>query len=239
MSRRHPALGRAGTFIVTLAMSATAACSSGGATTQSVSAPGNLTAFIGVMQNASYDYDAAETPADLAKRSDLVVEGVIVAARTGESYSAVKDDLEQGDVSSVLEVSVDQILAGDEQLVSGGSVYIRVTSPAYVGDGSGSGEGGAALVPFDSEAFNASVPLGLSGVFLLTEVTSLPPFEFVVNEGAGRPAGVPLFGTSPQGFILEGADGSLIGVKESLDSMPQAWGKLDSISELLAEFEEA
>ncbi|MEX0983790.1 MAG: hypothetical protein WD096_01940 [Actinomycetota bacterium] len=180
------------------------------------------------MRVVTYDYEPTATPADLAKASDLVIVGEIVGVEKGQSYVPLPGAEVDGDVSSVIQVKVDETLFGDAALAADGIVHLQVTHPAYVGDGPG-GEG---LVPFDHAAFEATVPIGTSGVFFLEDITDRPVYEFVIDEGAGRPAGAALCATPVQGFLLESRDGSLVSVYEGLDSMASAWRQLESMDDL-------
>jgi hypothetical protein len=188
----------------------------------------DISSFVSWMRLVQHDYEPAATPSDLAQRSDLVIVGTIVGVKTGQSYAPLPGAEEEGDVSSVIEVQVDEKLSGDVDLTKGGSAYIQITNPAYVGDGSGQGK----LVPFDLAAFQETVPIGTSGVFFLIDITDQPVYEYVIDKGAGRPGGSSLLGTHVQGFVLEASDGSLVSAHEPLDAMAPAWQKLDSIDDV-------
>jgi hypothetical protein len=180
------------------------------------------------MRQYEYDYEPAATPADLAKRADVVVTGAIVAVAPGQSYAPAPGD-EAVIATSVLEIKVDQVVAGDGALVAEGSVYVEVPHPAYVGTGT---EGGEA-VPFDHSAFAATVPDSY-GIFFLDDRTEEPYWDTIIDEGAGRPSGTPITSTFIQGFLIEDSDGKLVSVGEPFELMPPAWHALRSVDEVVS-----
>jgi hypothetical protein len=145
-----------------------------------------LAAFLYCMQQIQYDYQPADTPAALAAEADAVVTGTIVALRPGQSYGTAPDDW----TTSVLEVRVDQVLAGDSAVVAAGSVYIEVPT-------------------IERAPCPATVP-NAHGVFFLH--TSEPYSGTILHESAGRPAGARLTAPFVQGFLIEDADDELVSV---------------------------
>lgn len=196
------------------------------------SATGDVQAFVAAMQVASNDYEPAESPAALALDSDLVVVGTIAGVQRGQSYAPLPG-VNPEVVTSVLEIEVSDVVAGDESLVLDGAVFVQIEHPAMIGTGDGAtGEGGGGWVSFDLSAFAATVPVGVSGAFFLTDVTREPLWDTVIDEGAGRPSGAPLLAAQVQGFLLEGPDGALVSVNEGLQNMPAAWRALTSLSDV-------
>jgi hypothetical protein len=165
-----------------------------------------LADFLECMRQIQHDYEPADTPAALAAESDAVVTGTIVALRPGQSYAALWK-------TSVLEVRVDQVLAGDSAVVADGSVYVEVPT-------------------FDRAPCPATVPKAY-GVFFLNDRTTEPYSGAILDEGAGRPAGARLTAPFVQGFLIEDADDKLVSVWESFELMPPAWRGLDSVEDVL------
>jgi hypothetical protein len=180
------------------------------------------------------NYESVSSPEELARQADLVVLGTLAGADTGQSYAPIPEAAPEV-VTSVVWVSVDRLLAGDASLVTDGSIFIEVDHPSMVGAGSAEGtEGGSRFVPFDTAAFNDSVPIGLRGVFFLEDITDEPMWETVIDGGAGRPAGAPLLATYVQGFLIEDADGRLISVREPLDNMGgREWQELETLDDVV------
>jgi hypothetical protein len=129
----------------------------------------------------------------------------------------------------VIELKVERLVAGNDGVVANGAVYIEIPHPAFVGVGSED----APEVPFDHSAFEATIP-DAYGIFFLDDRTNEPYFKTILDEGAGRPAGARLTTTFPQGFLIEDANGVLVSVNESLNSMPAAWKDLSSVEEVEA-----
>jgi hypothetical protein len=170
--------------------------------------------FLACMQQVAYDYEPADTPAHLARQADAVVTGTIVDMKPGQSYAPTPDD--RANATFVLEVKVDQVLAGDPEVVADGSVYVEMPNPT-------SGE----------RCLRNPVPRAY-GVFFLDDRTSQSYSGTILHEGAGRPAGARITAPFVQGFLIEDARGKLVSVKDSLETMPPAWRDLDSVDEVLA-----
>lgn len=164
------------------------------------------------MRQITYDYEPAHTPTALAAEADAVVTGTIVALRPGQSYAPAPDSSPDW-TTSVLEVRVDQVLAGDSAVVAEGSVYIEVPT-------------------FDHAPCPATVPEAY-GVFFLDDRTSEPYSGAILDEGAGRQAGARLTAPLVQGFLIEDTNDKLVSVWESFELMPPAWHGLDSVEELV------
>jgi hypothetical protein len=150
------------------------------------------------------DYEPVDTPAALARRVDAVVTGTIVAVSPGQSYAPTRES-ETEIATSVLEVKVGRVLAGDAGVVAKGSVNVEVAHPAVVD----TGEERGALVPFDHAAFAATVPRS-SGIFFLDDRTEEPYWDTILDEGAGRPAGARITRPVTQGFLIEDGRGGLV-----------------------------
>jgi hypothetical protein len=169
-----------------------------------------LAAFLYCMQQIQYDYQPADTPAALAAEADAVVTGTIVALRPGQSYASAPDSGPDW-TTSVIEVRVDQLVAGDSAVVAAGSVYIEAPT-------------------IERAPCPAPVPESY-GVFFLH--ASEPYSGTILHEGAGRPAGARLTAPFVQGFLIEDADDELVSVWDSFETMPPAWHGLDSVEEVL------
>lgn len=190
--------------------------------------------FLASMRQAGFDYEPADTPAELAGRVDAVVTGTIVDVKPGQFYT--EGPGRRPDVAtSVIEVEVEGMLRGDAGIVFEGSVYMEMGHPAFVGDGTAGPEGGGSgrEVPFDHAAFARTVPRAY-GVFFLDDRTTESYSPTIIDEGAGRPAGARITAPFIQGFLLEGEDGAPVSVMETFEAMPPGWHDLDSIDEILA-----
>ena len=170
-----------------------------------------LADFLDCMRQIQYDYEPADTPAALAAEADAVVMGTMVALRPGQYAPSPRSSPDWA--TSVLEVSVDQVLAGDAAVAAGSSVYIEVPT-------------------FDHAPCPATVPEAY-GVFFLDDRTNEPYSGTVLDEGAGRPKAARLTAPFVQGFLIEDADNNLVSVWESFELMPPAWRGLDSIEDVL------
>ena len=116
----------------------------------------SLAEFLACARQWTLDYEPAETPADLAREADAVVTGTMVAVKR--------------DTASVLEVKVDRVVAGDEGVVTDGSVHVE-------------------LPYFDHAACPGPVPHA-SGVFFLNELPNGTTAAFVqgflLEDASGR-----------------------------------------------------
>jgi hypothetical protein len=223
-------------------MTAMLGCASAGsidATDAAEHGNGDTAAFVLQMRGVAYDYDPAPDPAALAARADLVVRGTIVGVEPGRS-SAPAEGLPPDTVTSVLQIRVAEVLAGDAGLVADGSIYLEIDHPAEHGTGTPvNEEGGGEWVPFDLEAFAKTVPVGAEGVFFVADVTDSQMSGVVLDRAAGRPQGAPLVATYVQGFLIEDADGSLVSVKEPFSAMPDGWHDLETLSAVVRAISEA
>ncbi|HEX6845290.1 MAG TPA: hypothetical protein VF235_09265, partial [Actinomycetota bacterium] len=174
-----------------------------------------------------------DTVADLAAQADVVVEGEIEGVASGRSYASTPGG-ELHYVTSVLAVRVSGVLQGDASLVHDGRVYVEIVHPAFVGTPptGEEEESDVAMMPFDHATFARTVPIGLRGIYFLSDLTEASDPQLIEDEGAGRPDGAPITGTHVQGFLIEPSGGGLISVMEPLDSMPSAWRHLGSLDDV-------
>ena len=175
-----------------------------------------LADFLDCMRQIAYDYEPADTPAALAAEADAVVTGTIVALRPGQTYAPAPNG-GPDTTTSVLEVKVDQVVAGGSAVVADGSVYVEVSS-------------------FEHAPCPATVPRAY-GVFFLDDRTNQPYSETILDKGAGRPAGARITAPFVQGFLLENPDGKLVSVWEPFETMPRAWRGLDSVEDVVAKLD--
>lgn len=135
------------------------------------------------------DYDAADSPADLADQSDLVVRGTIVSIDRGRTQ-LIDADAGLEDTTIVATLKVDEVLAGSLAQDSHGLVYFELPNVGAI----------------DPAAYKASLPVGAETV--LYAVPSRPGDPTIENPHAGRPHGQPILTpVNPQGFWLESDDG--------------------------------
>jgi hypothetical protein len=168
------------------------------------------------------DYERTASPAQLAERADIVVTGRIDAVEEGQAYAETRES-GPAFATAVLRVDVTEVLRGDGSLVEDGFVYLEIWHPAFLGR---NGPG--------YEEFASAVPIGMDGMFFLGDRTNGSFTEFIVDEGAGRPAGAPITAAYRQGFLIEGEGVGLISVVEPLESMPAGWRGLGSLSDVRA-----
>ncbi len=150
------------------------------------------------------------------EQADAVVTGTIVDMKPGQSYAPTPESQEQTP-TFVLEVKVDQVLAGDRGVVADGSVYVEMPNPAS-----------------RDACLDAPVP-SADGVFFLDDRTNEPYWDTIIDEGAGRPAGARITAPFVQGFLIEDPRGKLVSVLDGLETMSPTWRDLDSVEEVLAE----
>lgn len=137
-----------------------------------------------LFEGGSADYEPAKTPADLAARSEIVVEGSVSTVTRGRVWGTSADNAGSS-VSVVLNVDVTRILVGNLPARSDGTVYVELQSHGNV----------------PASAYAAALPADTRGVFYL--VTAPLSGADIVEPGAGRPVGQPLYEvTTPQGMVL-------------------------------------
>ena len=116
----------------------------------------SLEEFLACARQWTADYEPVETPADLGREADAVVTGTMVAV--------------ERDPTSLLEVKVDDVVAGDEGVVTDGSVYVD-------------------LPYFDHAACPGPVPRA-TGLFFLNELENGTTTAFVqgflLEDASGR-----------------------------------------------------
>lgn len=197
--------------------------------------PEGFAAFVREVRRFHVEYQPVGTPADLAQEAAVVVNGRVVGVEPGQQYAPAPNE-RPSIATSILIVEVEAILAGDEQLVHRGRVYVEVPHPAFVGiPGAGEPDTPQEIskeVPYDTSAFAVTVPRA-AGVFFLQDRTDGTYTEHILNLGAGRPAGASLTTYYTQGLWLEDASGRLVSVAEPVDGMPPPWATIDTRVELL------
>jgi hypothetical protein len=116
----------------------------------------SLAEFLACARQWTLDYEPAEAPADLAREAHAVVTGTMVAVKR--------------ETTSVLEVKVDRVVAGDDGVVTDGSIYVE-------------------LPYFDHASCSGPTP-SASGVFFLDELgngTTAPFFQgFLLEDASGK-----------------------------------------------------
>jgi hypothetical protein len=204
------------------------ACSETSQGTSQSRGHGPLRAFLGEMRASDFDYEPADTPADLARQADVVVTGSIVDVRPGQSYA--ENGSEKAVVAtSVLWVQVDDVISGNAELMTDGVAFVEIAHPAYVGTGKEDGK----EIPFDQEAFASNVPR-TTGLFFLTDRSEEPYLPKIIDEGSGRLPDSRITTPFIQGFLIQ-LEGRLVSVLEPLNAMPRAWQTLGSVQDVLDE----
>lgn len=138
------------------------------------------------------DYDPFQSPAELAKVSELVISGTVAGIREGRTLYYPENDQVEGNTSIVLIMDVSEAVRGKLQAGTDGRAYIEFFHPAQN----------------DLSAYRRALPEGSSVVAYLAPAGDGEPNERVdvaiENPEAGRPTGQPLYvPVSPQGLILQ------------------------------------
>jgi hypothetical protein len=220
-------------ILITVVALSLGGCARDDGSVRSPNLPDGYAAFKTYVRQFQFDYEPAETPVDLAKEVDSVVTGTIVSVQVGQSYAPAPDS-EPTIATSVIEVKVDEVLAGDDSVVSDGSVYVEIPHPAFVGSGEpgpdGEGEPGE-QTPFDHASFAGTVPHAY-GIFFLHDRTGEPYLDTILDKGIGRPEGARITAPAVQGFLLEDGLGTLTSILEPFAAMPPAWHALESVEDV-------
>ena len=195
-----------------------------------------LDSLVREVRRVHADYEPSRTPAELARRADIVVSGRVAEVRPGQQYAPVAG-ARPVISTSVLVIDVDDVLAGDESLAQDGRVYVEVPHPAFVGvPGEGEPDTSEEIVdevPYDTSAFAQTVPR-TTGVFFLDNRTEESDSAIVSDEGAGRPEGAPITGYYAQGFWLSDDSGRLQSIAEPIEDMPAEWANINTLDQMLS-----
>lgn len=188
MTTRHRlpavALAIAGLLVAVLAGCGSDAGTGSDGATGAQGGGGSVDGFAKLFADHYVDYDHVGTPADLAARSELVVQGRIVRIDEGRTFGASATD-PVASTSVVLVLAVEQVLAGSAP--AGGDVYVELPAPGQV----------------TAEVFDRSVPKA-SGAMLYLAPAATVADTAIVDPDAGRPAGQPLYQpVNPQGFVID------------------------------------
>ena len=148
---------------------------------------GSVSSFAELFVGYDADYDHIGTPAALAARSKLVVQGRIARIDKGRTFGISATD-PVAETRIVLVFTVDKVLNGGALAgKAGGTVYVELPAP-----------GGAA-----AEVFDRSAPKTSDAVLYLSPAATAADTA-IVNPDAGRPAGQPLYQpVNPQGFVID------------------------------------
>jgi hypothetical protein len=166
-------------------------CSSGATVhTAGGTAPaGSAATFAELFVGYHADYEAADSPSDLADQSDLVVRGTIVSIDRGRTQ-VIDADAGLEDTTIVATLQVDEVLEGSLASGSRRLVYFELPNVGAI----------------NAATYKASLPVGAETV--LYAVPSRPGDPTIENPLAGRPEGQPIMTpVNPQGFWLESGDG--------------------------------
>ncbi len=192
MTTSRPMTARlAGLALASLAaLASTSACGPDqrGAEPATVAAAGSgsVTEFAGLFASYGADYEHVASPAKLAARSALVVQGRIERFDPGRMFgTSAKDPVARHSV--VMVVTVERVLRGRLAPGSAGKVYVELHAPR-------------ALSAAD---FNEVAPRSSAAVLYLGPAATAADTPLVTPD-TGRPAGLPLYQpASPQGFVLQ------------------------------------
>jgi hypothetical protein len=196
MTTRHrspaTALVLAGLLLTGLAGCGSDAGTSSDGDTRAQVSVGSVDGFADLFADHRADYDHIDTPAALADRSTLVVQGRIVRIDEGRNFgTSATDPVASSRI--VLVFAVTQVLHGDALAdTAGGKVYVELPAPGQVA----------------AEVFDRSAPKASDAVLYLAPAATAADTA-IVDPDAGRPAGQPLYQpTNPQGLVIE--DGTAV-----------------------------
>ena len=187
-------------ILVAAAAAGLAGCGSDAGTAArpaSASAP-SAAGFAALFNSYRGDYDQLDSPAALADRSTLVVQGRIDRIDQGRTFGTSATD-PVARFSVVLVLNVDRVLhgtlAGDND-----KVYVELPAPRAI----------------KADLFDRSAPKTSATVlYLLPAATKAN--TAIVDPNAGRPAGQPLYQPiNPQGFFIE-SDEAVVQVMERIE----------------------
>lgn len=145
------------------------------------------------------DYEPERSPAALADRSLLVVQGRIAHIGTGRTFGASATD-PATETSIVMAFDVRQVLRGSLPGGAGGTVFVELPAP----------------MSRPAAEFDHAAPRDRDAVLYLKAAATRDDTG-LVDPDAGRPAGQPLYRpTNPQGFVID-ADGMVVQVLETTE----------------------
>ena len=164
----------------------------------------------------SADYEPVDSPAELAKMSNLVVRGHLEDISIGPSVKTSAEATSERELldSFVLKVRVAEVLVGRKTLLTDGYVYPEIPRG------------------FVTEAeLDATLPSSEVLLFL-TDLSKSPPEFGFVDEHAGRPKNAVRLAPFAQGMIFSKGVDAPIGL-EDLGEMSAEWSSLRNYGELL------
>lgn len=178
-------------------------CSAGTQSTAAVSGKatsGSAKSFSKLFIGYHADHEVADSPADLADQSDLVVRGTVVSIDRGRTQ--LLDENSGLELTSIVAtLKVNEVLVGSLAPDSQGLVYFELPNVGGI----------------RPAAFEATLPDGAETV--LYAVPSRPGDPTLENPRAGRPHGQPMMTpVSPQGFWMESEDNGVVEVLEGVSS---------------------
>jgi hypothetical protein len=156
----------------------------------------SATGFAALFNSYRGDYDLLDSPAALANRSTVVVQGRIDRIDQGRTFGTSATD-PVARFSVVLVLNVDRVLHGT---LAGDKVYVELPAPRAI----------------KADLFDRFAPKTSATVlYLLPAATKAN--TAIVNPDAGRPAGQPLYQPiNPQGFYIE-SDKSVVQIMERIE----------------------
>jgi hypothetical protein len=171
--------------------------------------------------NVDVDYDELASPSQAVATSDLIVTGTISGVREGVGLTFPDPVYTQrwANAYMTVVVTVDRLVSGREDLISGGTVYIEMMrNPAVSPD---------AL---------AKASAGLRVVAVLTDLTDWKPAP---NVTVARPDGLPtqakLLAAYQDGFWFQGpGDQEMRGLGVEPGQLAPAWGAPKTVDQYAA-----
>ncbi len=148
-------------------------------------------------------YEESEGPAELARKSAVVVRGSTRTPHEGRIRGESRNDWGAA-ITVVVPVTIESVEAGELAPLVDDTLYLEMNAPQE--------EAGRE----DREVFKKALT-DRAGIFYLTRAPEKASrYVLIVDPEAGRPAGQPLYqATSPEGILLENRDGEGVWSVES------------------------
>ncbi|PZF92807.1 hypothetical protein [Micromonospora deserti] len=207
-------------FIAAAAVALAAACSSAAAGDASSTADGSvqrLTQLAGA--GMDMDYTALTSPDDAVSRADLVVKGTLVKVTDGIRFSSADPEVTKRAIGSyaTFVIAVEEVLDGDTTMVTGGRVYVSMSTSSKA-------------TPQELDALNPQAKV----VAVLEDITAWRPNG---RTTVVRPAAIPvearLYAAYNDGLWLQGAgDSQMYAISAEHSELAPAWGGPRTVDQL-------
>lgn len=167
------------------------------------------------------DYTALASPQDAVAKADLVVQGTLVEVTDGIRFTST-DSAQQARRAggyTTFVIAVDEVLDGDPAKVTGGRVYVEVSTSTRA-------------TPQQLDGLNPRAKV----VAVLDDITDWRPnSDTTVVRPATVPAAAPLYASYTDGLWLQGTgDRQMFAISAETDDLAPAWGGASDVDQLAA-----